>query len=128
MLGLSGEVVTLELRPAGRIVVRGVGGELRRAMIETVDAPQRLSFRWLPVPAGPGQGQSREPGTRVEFVLEEVAGGTELTVVETPWLAVGEILPMAGPLIVGSGPLAPPGAPPTIMALASPGAGRAGGR
>jgi len=116
------EVVTLELRPAGRIVFRGTegdrGGELHRAMIETVQAPQRLAFRWLPVLAA---ARGPDPATRVEFVLEEVAGGTALTVVETPWLAVGEILRTAGPLgpiTVGGGPADPPGAPPRVVMVA----------
>ena len=44
------EVVSLDLRPAGRIVVRDAGGASRRALIETVEAPRRFAFRWLPAP------------------------------------------------------------------------------
>ncbi|MEA2591555.1 MAG: hypothetical protein QOD62_1386, partial [Actinomycetota bacterium] len=62
-------------------------------------------------------GPARDPGSRVEFVLEEVVEGTALTVVETPSLAVGELIPMAGPVVTGSPMPDPIGAPPRIMAL-----------
>ncbi len=108
------EVVSLDLRPAGRLVVRHPDGISRRALIETVEAPSRFAFRWLPAPAG---AQGADPGSRVEFVLAEVAEGTELTVVETPSLAVGELVPMVGPVILAGSMSDPIGAPPRIMAL-----------
>jgi uncharacterized protein YndB with AHSA1/START domain len=108
------EVVSFDLRPAGRIVFRDAGGTSRRALIEEVEAPCRFAFRWMPAPAG---GPARDPGSRVEFVLEEVAEGTALTVVETPSLAVGELIPMVGPVVIGSSMPDPIGAPPRIMAL-----------
>ena len=55
--------------------------------------------------------------TRVEFVLEEVPGGTALTVVETPSLAVGEMIPMVEPVILARSMPDPIGAPPRIMAF-----------
>jgi uncharacterized protein YndB with AHSA1/START domain len=105
------EVLRLELWAAGRIVFRGEDGEQRRALIETVEAPERLAFRWLPVP-----GHGPQPATRVELVLEDVAGGTALTVVEEPWLAVGEIIPMPGPIFMGRGPGDLAGGPPRVLA------------
>src|SRR5438309_8226339 len=83
------EVVSLDLRPAGRIVFKDAGGTARRALVEEVEAPSRFAFRWLP---GPAAGLALDPGSRVEFVIEEVPGGTALTVVETPSLAVGEMI------------------------------------
>jgi hypothetical protein len=53
----------------------------------------------------------------VEFVLEEVVEGTALTVVETPSLAVGEMIPMVGPVVIAGSMPDPIGAPPRIMAL-----------
>ena len=50
-------------------------------------------------------------------VLEEVVEGTALTVVETPSLAVGEMIPMAGPVILAGSMPDPIGAPPRIMAF-----------
>src|SRR5437870_5111647 len=108
------EVVSLDLRPAGRIVFKDGGGTSRRALVEEVEPPWRFVFRWLPAPAG---GPGRDPGSRVDFSLEEVPGGTALTVVETPSLAVGEMIPMVGPVFLAASMPAPPdplGAPPRI--------------
>lgn len=102
------EVVTLDLRPGGRLEFRDAGGRLRRAIIEVVDAPERFAFRWLPVRVAPDGGvPERAPGSRVEFVLHPDGGGTALTVVEAPPDALpipGERIPSAGPIIVGAPP------------------------
>jgi uncharacterized protein YndB with AHSA1/START domain len=46
--------------------------------------PGRLfSFRWHPYAVDPKVDYSAEPATLVEFGLEDVAGGTELTMVES---------------------------------------------
>jgi len=46
--------------------------------------PMRLfSFRWHPFAVDPAFDYSSEPSTLVEFHLEEVAGGTELTIRES---------------------------------------------
>lgn len=52
----------------------------------TVDRiePMRLfSFRWHPFAIDPKVDYSKEPTTLVVFELEEVAGGTQLTITET---------------------------------------------
>ena len=51
--------------------------------IERMDPENRLSYRWHPYPVESGVDYSNEPTTLVEFQLEEVAGGTQLTVVES---------------------------------------------
>jgi len=51
--------------------------------IERMDPESRLSYRWHPYPVESGVDYSNEPMTLVEFHLEEVAGGTQLTVVES---------------------------------------------
>src|SRR5438128_808206 len=51
--------------------------------IERMDPESRLSYRWHPYPVERGVDYSREPTTLVEFQLEEVAGGTQLTVIES---------------------------------------------
>ena len=116
------EVVSFDLRPAGRIVFKDAGGTSRRALIEEVEAPLRFAFRWLP---GPAAGLALDPGSRVEFVLEEVPGGTALTVVETPSLAVGEMIPMVGPVILARSMPDPIGAPPRIKVGVPTGQGMA---
>lgn len=67
--------VIIDARPGGAAVFRWEDGA-RRAVIEEVDAPRRLAFRWAE--NGDGVEQSR-----VEFTLDEVAEGTRLRVVET---------------------------------------------
>jgi uncharacterized protein YndB with AHSA1/START domain len=51
--------------------------------VERVDPERLFSFRWHPDAVEPGVDYSGEPTTLVEFHLEEVAGGTRLTVVES---------------------------------------------
>jgi len=51
--------------------------------IERMDLESRLSYRWHPYPVERGVDYSSEPTTLVEFQLEEVAGGTQLTVIES---------------------------------------------
>jgi uncharacterized protein YndB with AHSA1/START domain len=46
--------------------------------------PERLfSFRWHPYDIDPNEDNSDEPMTLIEFELEEVDGGTKLTVTES---------------------------------------------
>jgi uncharacterized protein YndB with AHSA1/START domain len=51
--------------------------------IERMDPESRMSYRWHPYPAKSSVDYSSEPTTLVEFELEEVAGGTQLRVVES---------------------------------------------
>ena len=51
--------------------------------IERMDPESWLSYRWHPYPAHADVDYSSEPTTLVEFHLEDVAGGTQLTVVES---------------------------------------------
>ena len=44
---------------------------------------RRFSYRWHPYAVAPGQDYSKEPTTLVTFTLEEAAGGTLLTIVES---------------------------------------------
>ena len=53
------------------------------ATVETVEPEQRFSFRWHPYAIEHGVDYSSEPTTLVVFTLEEVEGGTLLTVVES---------------------------------------------
>jgi uncharacterized protein YndB with AHSA1/START domain len=48
-----------------------------------MDAPEIFSWRWHPGAKQPGEDNSSEPMTLVEFRLTEVEGGTLVTVVES---------------------------------------------
>jgi uncharacterized protein YndB with AHSA1/START domain len=51
--------------------------------IDKVEPERLISWRWHPAAIEPGVDYSAEPTTLVTFELEEVDGGTRLTVVES---------------------------------------------
>ncbi len=67
----------------GRITYEGYEHLTMEAAVERMDAERLFSFRWHPYAVEPGVDYSSEPTTLVEFWLEEVSGGTMLTVVES---------------------------------------------
>jgi uncharacterized protein YndB with AHSA1/START domain/uncharacterized damage-inducible protein DinB len=56
--------------------------------IETMEPERFFSFRWHPYAIEPGVDYSAEPTTLVSFTLEDVAGGTRLTIVESGFDAI----------------------------------------
>jgi uncharacterized protein YndB with AHSA1/START domain len=58
--------------------------------IETMEPERFFSFRWHPYAIEEGVDYSAEPTTLVSFALEEVPGGTELTIVESGFDAIPE--------------------------------------
>lgn len=90
------EEVELEPEPGGEIVCRYADGEERRGEVELVEEAERLAWSWW---REGGEGPSR-----VELVLDAVAEGTRLTVIETaPFGAAGPLL-AAAPLATSWGP------------------------
>ena len=71
------------VRVSGRITTPGYEHLIMEITIERVDPERLFSYRWHPYAVDPGVDYSGEPTTLVEFRLEEVAGGTELTVIES---------------------------------------------
>ena len=67
--------VELEAAPGGEIVCRYADGEERRGEVELVEEAERLAWSWWREGFAP---------SRVELVLDAVADGTRLTVIETP--------------------------------------------
>lgn len=53
------------------------------AWIETIEPETRFAFRWHPHAVDTTRDYSAEPTTLVAFTLEDVPGGTKLTVVES---------------------------------------------
>jgi uncharacterized protein YndB with AHSA1/START domain len=78
-----GEVLELQARVGGAVIVRQPDGSLRRGLVEHVEPGRALVFRWRRLL---GTGPSLEVGepTRVAFSLEDDDAGTRLTVVEEP--------------------------------------------
>jgi len=79
--------VELEAREGGEIVCRYERGEERRGEVELVEEAERLAFRW--------HREGSADQSRVELVLDAVAGGTEVTVIESG-LRVSSALLAAG--------------------------------
>ena len=51
--------------------------------IERIEPERYFSYRWHPYAVDPALDYSAEPMTLVEFTLEEVEGGTAVTIVES---------------------------------------------
>lgn len=71
-----GADVELEPRPLGRGTFRFPDGSVRFAIVEEVDAPHHLAWRWWPA-------HDRASATRVAVDLVEVDHETKVTVVES---------------------------------------------
>jgi uncharacterized protein YndB with AHSA1/START domain len=76
--------VELDPREGGEVACRYEDGEERRGEVELVEEAERLAFIWWRQGAGP---------SRVEFLVDAVAEGTRLTVIETG------LVPSAAPLL-----------------------------
>jgi len=75
---------------SGYITNPGYESLLMTAWVETMEPEHRFSFRWHPAAIDAKTDYSAEPSTLVTFVLEEVKGGTKLTVTETGFDALPE--------------------------------------
>lgn len=68
---------------AGQVTYPGYEHLRFEATVERMEPERLLSWRWHPAPVDPGVDYASEPTTLVVFQLEEVEGGTMLTVVES---------------------------------------------
>jgi uncharacterized protein YndB with AHSA1/START domain len=86
-------------RLAGKIVPTTVDAEVAAAqkpyegkafdvLVERLEPMRRFSFRWHPYAIEAGRDYSKEPTTLVVFDLEEVPGGTRLTITESGFDAI----------------------------------------
>jgi len=74
---------TVGERTRGRILYPGYEHLTMDVTVERMDDQRLFSFRWHPGAVDPKVDYSLEPSTLVEFLLEEQAGGTLLTVIES---------------------------------------------
>ena len=77
-----GASVEMDLRPGGRALFRWQDGTSRPAVLEEVEPPRRLVFRWLPFERLDDGTVLGLPSSRVELALESQGQETRLTVVE----------------------------------------------
>ena len=75
---------------SGHITIRGYEHVMMTLWVETMDPERRFAFRWHPFAIEQGVDYSKEPTTLVTFTLEDVEGGTRLTVVESGFDAIPE--------------------------------------
>jgi uncharacterized protein YndB with AHSA1/START domain len=74
---------------SGRITIPATLAHLRvEFLIDRVEPEQLLSYRWHPYAIDPAVDYAGEPTTLVELRLEDVADGTQLTVVESGFDAI----------------------------------------
>jgi uncharacterized protein YndB with AHSA1/START domain len=67
----------------GKMTIPGYEHATMELLVERIDPEQYFSYRWHPYAIDPAMDYSAEPTTLVEFKLEEVDGGTAVTIVES---------------------------------------------
>lgn len=67
----------------GRITIKGYDHVTMEMLVERIQPESLFTYRWHPYAIDPATDYSAEPTTLVEFHLEETAGGTELTIIES---------------------------------------------
>jgi len=67
----------------GRLVIPGYEHVTLEMLVERLEPEHYFSYRWHPYAVDPKADYSAEPTTLVEFRLEEQAGGTALTIIES---------------------------------------------
>ena len=65
----------------GTITYPGYEGHTMEMVVERIEPERLFSYRWHP--GDPNHDYSAEPTTLVEFTLDDVPGGTRLTIVES---------------------------------------------
>ena len=68
---------------SGRITIPGFEHVTFQVHVESIEPEHYFAYRWHPYAIDPNVDYSVEPPTLVEFKLEEAAGGTKLSVVES---------------------------------------------
>ena len=67
----------------GRITIPGYDHLTAEMQVERIEPERYFSYRWHPYAIDPKVDYSSEPTTLVEFGLEEIPGGTAVTIVES---------------------------------------------
>lgn len=75
---------------SGKINIRNYDHVTMTIWIERIEPERFFSFRWHPYAIEEGIDYSAEPTTLVSFTLEDAAGGTQLTIVESGFDAIPE--------------------------------------
>lgn len=85
---LSGETFEPGKPAQGKMTYPGHEGTPFEIVVERIEPERLFSFRWHPYDPDPDHDYRADPTTLVEFVLEDVQGGTRLTVTESGFDAI----------------------------------------
>ena len=80
---MSGQTFRAGQPVRGKTTYPGYEGMPFEMVVAQVEPERLFSFRWHPYSGEPAYDYADEPMTLVEFELEEVGGGTKLTVTES---------------------------------------------
>jgi uncharacterized protein YndB with AHSA1/START domain len=80
---VTGRIAPTKVDPAVAKMQEPYAGTAVEWLVERVEPMRLFSFRWHPFAVDPKIDYAKEPTTLVEFVLEEAAGGTRLTITES---------------------------------------------
>jgi uncharacterized protein YndB with AHSA1/START domain len=80
---LNGKIVPTTVDAKVAEMQKAYAGMPFEFVVERIEPMHRISFRWHPFAVEPGVDYSDEPMTLIVFELEEVAGGTLLTITES---------------------------------------------
>jgi uncharacterized protein YndB with AHSA1/START domain len=80
---MKGRMVPTKVDPEVAKTQEPYTGAAFDCTIDRIEPMNRFSFRWHPFAIDPKVDYSNEPTTLVVFELEEVAGGTQLTITES---------------------------------------------
>jgi len=80
---MLGRIVPTKVDPEIAAMQEPHAGKPFECTIERMEPERLFSFRWHPFAVEPGVDYSKEPTTLVVFALEEVQGGTLLTITES---------------------------------------------
>ncbi len=85
---LVGTIVPTTVAPEVAASQKPYEGARFEIAVERLEPMRRFAFRWHPFALDPGVDYAKEPMTLVTFELEEVAGGTRLTITESGFDAI----------------------------------------
>jgi uncharacterized protein YndB with AHSA1/START domain len=80
---LSGKIAPTKVDPEVAKMQQPYAGKRFEFSVERIEPMRNISFRWHPFAVEPGIDYSKEPTTLIVFELEEVSGGTRLTITES---------------------------------------------
>src|SRR5262245_23904736 len=80
---MKGRITPTKVDPEVAKIQEPYTGRAFEFTIERIEPMRLFSFRWHPAAIDPGVDYSKEPTTLVTFELEEVSGGTQLTITES---------------------------------------------